>query len=61
MLAVSELAKLRRDIEAVSHVLDINLRPNAKSNITEQDRRSAKAEIERSIQTLAELRDRLSG
>ena len=60
MLAVSELARLRRDIEAVSHVLDINLRPGAKSHVTDQDRRTAKAEIERCIQARDEMRGRLS-
>jgi hypothetical protein len=61
MLAVSELEKLRRDVAELSHVIDINLRPGSKSSVTEKDRRSVKAEIDRCIQVLDELRDKLSG
>lgn len=61
MLAVSELERLRRDIAELSHAIDVNLRPNAKSGVTDKDRRSVKAEIDRCIQVLDELRDKLSG
>ena len=61
MPAVSEMAKVKRDVEALRAAVDLDLRPNSKTAMSPKDRRSIKSEIEQCIQELDELRTRLTG
>jgi hypothetical protein len=58
MAAVSEMAKLRRDVEALRAAVDLDLRPGSKTAMSPKDRRGIKSEIEQCIQELDELRTR---
>lgn len=60
MLAVSEVARLKRDVEQLSAAIRLD-KPGSKSALTLKDRRAIKSEIDWCIQELDELRGRLTG
>ncbi|HEY0917957.1 hypothetical protein [Devosia sp.] len=60
MAAVNEMARLQREIEALAQAIDLDLRPNSRTAMTGAQRQSLRADIERCLQRLDELRSRLS-
>ena len=60
MPAAAEMAKLKREVEALRAAIDLDLRPNSRTAMSPKDRRSIKSEIEACIQDLDELRTRLT-
>lgn len=60
MLAVSEVARLKRDVEQLTTALKAD-KPGSKTALTLKDRRALKSEIDWCIQELDELRGRLTG
>ncbi|WP_417307463.1 hypothetical protein [Devosia sp.] len=60
MPAVSEMSKLKRDIEALSAALR-PARPGQTLALSDKDRRAIRSEIDSCIRALDELRDRLAG
>ena len=61
MLAITDVETLKRGVESLRQSIELGLRPGTKSTMSPQARRAIKSEIERCIQHLDELRDRLSG
>jgi len=61
MPAVNEMARLKRDVEALVQAVNLDLRPGSKSPMPQGERRSLRSEIETCMQSLDELRNRLTG
>ena len=61
MPAETEVAKLRRAVDALTAAVNLDLAPGSRSPMPPKDRRSIKSAIEQSIQELDELRTRLTG
>lgn len=61
MAAVNEMARLKREVEALAAAVELDLRPNSKTAMSAAQRRSLRSEIEHCVQRLDELRSRLSG
>jgi len=61
MPATNEVARLRRDVEALIEAVNLDLRPGSKSPMTRSDRRAIKSEIQKCMQDLDELSNRLTG
>ncbi|RUT34756.1 hypothetical protein EMQ25_01980 [Arsenicitalea aurantiaca] len=61
MAAVSELARLRREIDGLVRAVELDMRPGSRSPMTPEAKRRLKSEIETCMQTLDELRNRLGG
>ena len=60
MAAVSEAAKLRRDVEILVDLVR-EARPGSRSALTDKERRALKSDIEWCMQQLDELRNTLTG
>lgn len=61
MPAVTEVARLARDVDALTEAVALDLRPGSKTPMTLKDRRVIKSAIEDCMQQLDELRTRLTG
>ena len=61
MPAVTELARLKRDIATLVEAVAADIRPGSKSPMSSLQRRSMRAELEDCMQQLDELRNRLAG
>jgi hypothetical protein len=60
MPAVTEVARLRRDVEELRKLVDVDLRTTGRSAMTAAQKRTIKSEIEWCIQELDDLRSRLT-
>lgn len=61
MPAGTEMARLKRDIEALEQAVSLDLRPGSKTAMTASQKRALKSEIQRAMQSLDELATRLTG
>ncbi len=61
MPAVTEMARVRRDIDALVDAADLDLRPGSKTPMRPSAKQALRAEIEHCMQALDELRNRLTG
>ena len=61
MAAINEMARVKREVDALVAAVEIDLRPKSKSPMTPAERRFLRSEIEHCAQRLDELRNRLSG
>jgi hypothetical protein len=61
MPANTEMARLKRDIEALVAAVNLDLRPGSKTAMSASQKRSLKSEIQMSVQALDELATRLTG
>jgi len=60
MAAINEMARVRREVDALVAAVEADLSPRSKSPITLAERRFLRSEIEHCAQRLDELRNRLS-
>jgi hypothetical protein len=60
MSVSSELSRLRRDIASLAEEIAVNTGPKAKAPLSQAERRTLKGEMQRLIQTLDELGERLN-
>ena len=60
MAAINEMARVKREVDALVAAVEIDLGPRSKSPITPAERRLLRSEIEHCAQRLDELRNRLS-
>ena len=61
MPAMNEMARVRREIEALVRAVNIDLRPGARMAMGVSERRALRSEIEACVRELDELRNRLTG
>ena len=61
MPAITEMARLKRDLATLVEAIAADLRPGSKSPMSSVQKRTMRAEIEECMQTLDELRSRLAG
>lgn len=61
MPTMNEMARVKREIEALVRAVNSDIRPNAKSPMPASDRRALRSEIEICVRELDELRNRLTG
>ena len=61
MPAGTEIACLKRDIEALVQAVNLDLRPGSKTAMTASQKRALKSEIQQAMQALDELATRLTG
>ncbi len=59
MPAANEMARLKREVEALGRAIELDLRPGTKTVMTPSQRRALRSEIEICVQRLDELRSRL--
>ena len=60
MAAMNEMARVKREVDALVAAVETDLSPRSKSPITPAERRFLRSEIEHCAQRLDELRNRLS-
>lgn len=60
MAAINEMARVKREVDALVAAVETDLRPKAKAPMTPAERRFLRSEIEHCAQRLDELRNRLS-
>jgi hypothetical protein len=60
MAAINEMARVKREVDALVAAVETDLRPRSKSPMTPAERRFLRSEIEHCAQRLDELRNRLS-
>ena len=58
---MNEMARVKREIEALIRAVNSDLRPSSKSPMPLNERRSLRSEIEICVRELDELRNRLTG
>jgi hypothetical protein len=58
---MNEMARVKREIEALVRAVNSDLRPNSKSVIPPNERRALRSEIEICVRELDELRNKLTG
>ena len=58
---MNEMARVKREIEALIRAVSIDLRPSTKSPMPLNERRALRSEIEICVRELDELRNRLTG
>ena len=61
MPAGTEMARLKRDIEALVAAANLDLKPGSKTAMSANDKRALKSDIQRCVQELDELATRLTG
>lgn len=60
MAATNEMARLKREVDALAQAIELDLRPGSRSAMTAAQRQMLRSEIESCVQKLDELRSRLS-
>jgi hypothetical protein len=61
MPAGTEMARLKRNIEALAEAIRLDLKPGSKTPMTPAERRTLRSELQSCMQSLDELGSRLSG
>jgi hypothetical protein len=61
MPALSEMTRIKREIDALAQIVQASLKPGAKAPMSQQARRTLRSDIEQCMQRLDELRTTLAG